>query len=393
MQVRTLFFFMSLSSFAITAQAISLPEALSKLRDHPQWLAAQAVIEQANAERQTAQQYVNPTLELSSETHDRQTLGIAFPLETPNVRQYRQQSADQGILYAVQQAQLVQQQLRASVRQKYYRILQAQEESLLSNNEVALLAQLRNAVQLKVQVGEAPKYEGVKAEAEWLTSLARQQNAEQQLKLAQQQFTELLGLDSVKMLSVSMLDDSQICKLPQSNNVDLSDNPSLKSAQASLSKEQANMHNEEALVTPQPTLLLGTEHELGIERVKVGVSFPLPLFNQRDGQIAAAKAKTKQAEALVHAVDRQLKQDWSRAYMRFQNADLLVKSYESGLLKAAESAFQVAQSAYKYGERSILELIDAQRTLATIKRTYLANQFERRYACIDMLQLTEFGED
>lgn len=84
-----------------------------------------------------------------------------------------------------------------------------------------------------------------------------------------------------------------------------------------------------------------------------------------------------------------MKQDWSQAFIRYQNANAQLVSYESGLLKEAESAFQVAQAAYKYGERGILDFIDAQRTLASVKRGYLTNQFERRYACMDIQQLTQ----
>jgi outer membrane protein, heavy metal efflux system len=165
--------------------------------------------------------------------------------------------------------------------------------------------------------------------------------------------------------------------------------PLYQAAKANLAKDQASTRYEQALVTPQPTFTLGGEQEQGIDRYKLGINLPLPLFNHRDGQIASARAKQKQSEATVMAVERQLKQDWSQAFIRYQNANAQLVSYESGLLKEAESAFQVAQAAYKYGERGILDFIDAQRTLASVKRGYLTNQFERRYACMDIQQLTQ----
>lgn len=375
-------------SAGVQATPLTLKAALEQLQAHPQWQAAQAAIEQAQAERVTAGQYLNPSLDIVTETHDKQSIGLAFPLETMAVRQYRQQGADYGIAFAVQQAALTQRQLKAQIQRSYLRIVQRQQEMVLAREELTLLEKLRHAVQLKVTVGESPRYEGVKAEAEWLSSKTRFQSAQQQFQLAQQQLAELLGLTMLPEVDMHLPSDDRLCQLPtQDFQSLLAQYPLYQAAQANLAKDQAAIRYEESLVMPQPTLLLGSEHEPGLDRLKVGVSLPLPLWNQRDGQIATARAKQKQSEASVHLVDRNLKQAWSEAMMRYQSANTQLASYESGLLAEAETAFNVAQSAYKYGERGILDFIDAQRTLASVKRGYLTNQFERRYACIDIQQL------
>lgn len=381
---------LSLAATSVHASSLTLSQAMALLKEHPQWQAAQAFIEQSQADRVTAGQYLNPSLDVVSETRDRQSLAMAFPVETPSVRQYRQQGADQGIEIATQQALLVQRQLKAQIQRAYYQVAQRKQEMQLAKDELQLLEKLRDAVQLKVKVGESARYEGVKAEAEWLTSQTRFNASEQQYLLARQQLGELLGLSVVPEIVDELPADSQLCRIPKQSFDDLvAQYPLYQAAKANLAKDQASTRFEQALVTPQPTFTVGGEHEQGIERFKLGVNLPLPLFNQRDGQIASARAKQKQSEATVMAVERQLKQDWSQAFIRYQNANAQLVSYESGLLKEAESAFQVAQAAYKYGERGILDFIDAQRTLASVKRGYLTNQFERRYACMDIQQLTQ----
>lgn len=374
----------------VQASSLTLSQALALLKEHPQWQAAQAFIEQSQADRVTAGQYLNPSLDVVTETKDRQSLAMAFPVETPSVRQYRQLGADQGIEVATQQALLVQRQLKTQIQRAYYQVSQRKQEMQQAQDELKLLEKLRDAVQLKVKVGESARYEGVKAEAEWLTSQTRFNAAEQQYLLARQQLGELLGLKAVPQVADSLPADSQLCQIPQQSFDDfVTQYPLYQAAKANLAKDQASTRYEQALVTPQPTFTLGGEQEQGIDRYKLGINLPLPLFNQRDGQIASARAKQKQSEATVMAVERQLKQDWSQAFIRYQNANAQLVSYESGLLKEAESAFQVAQAAYKYGERGILDFIDAQRTLASVKRGYLTNQFERRYACMDIQQLTQ----
>lgn len=380
----------TLMTTSVQANSLTLSQAMALLKEHPQWQAAQAFIEQSQADRVTAGQYLNPSLDVVTETKDRQSLAMAFPVETPSVREFRQLGADQGIEIATQQALLVQRQLRTQIQRAYYQVAQRKQEMQLAKDELQLLEKLRDAVQLKVKVGESARYEGVKAEAEWLTSQTRFNAAEQQYLLARQQLGELLGLTAVPEIVDQLPADNQLCRLPQQPFDDLvSQYPLYQAAKANLAKDQASTRYEQALVTPQPTFTLGGEQEQGIDRYKLGINLPLPLFNQRDGQIASARAKQKQSEATVMAVERQLKQDWSQAFIRYQNANAQLVSYESGLLKEAESAFQVAQAAYKYGERGILDFIDAQRTLASVKRGYLTNQFERRYACMDIQQLTQ----
>lgn len=383
--------FMFLSN--VQAQPLTLSQALSLLEKHPQWHEAQAKIEQAQADQLIAGQYLNPTIEVVGETRDKQSLAFYQPIETSDVRRYRQASADKGLDIVTYQTSWLRRQLMSQVELLYYQIAQRQQELALADEELALLTQLRRAVSLRVQVGESPRYEQVKAEAEWLTSQNRQRVAHQQYLLARQQLAEKLGLSSLPEVVSNLPSEPQQCVLAKTDQPPLHRHPITGAAQASLAQSQDNLGYEQAQSTPQPTIILGTENDMGIDRVKLGVSLPLPLWHQRDGQIASAKAKVNQSRAQLSAVERQLKQDWTQAVLTYQISDGQTKSFESGLLTEAQAAFHVAQAAYKYGERGILDYIDAQRTLASVKRGYVNSQFERHYACIDIMQLSAPIED
>jgi cobalt-zinc-cadmium efflux system outer membrane protein len=370
---------------AALAQTISLADALALGAQHPQQQAAQAGIEQAQGDVQTATQYPNPSVEMITESYDRHGVALAFPLETPAVRNYRLAGAQSGLLSAEQQAQWTKRLINADIEQAFYRIVQAQQLLQLAEEEVMLLAKLHHAVQLKVQIGESPRYELVKSEAEWLTSKSKMEQAEQAYTLARQQLADRLALTELPIITASLPDDRH-CLLTTNAQTALSGHPVLLSAQAQLDKDRATVGYEQSLVSPQPTVMIGTEHEPGMDRIKMGLSLPLPLWHQRDGQIASAQAKAKQSQAQLDALNLVLKQQWSQAVSRYRSATSQLTSYESGLLKEANNAFQVAQAAYKYGERGILDYIDAQRTLASVKQTYVNTQFERHYACIDIEQ-------
>ena len=61
--------------------------------------------------------------------------------------------------------------------------------------------------------------------------------------------------------------------------------------------------------------------------------------------------------------------------------------FESGLLSQAESVLKVAESAYKYGERGILEYLDAQRTYRVVKKDYLTARFDYVATMIEVERL------
>jgi cobalt-zinc-cadmium efflux system outer membrane protein len=91
------------------------------------------------------------------------------------------------------------------------------------------------------------------------------------------------------------------------------------------------------------------------------------------------------------AVLRELESAWNR----YRIAEGQVKTFESGLLKQAESALNVAEAGYRLGERGILDFLDAQRSFRSVRLDYLNARFDRQAALIDLerLRAAELTED
>ena len=76
-----------------------------------------------------------------------------------------------------------------------------------------------------------------------------------------------------------------------------------------------------------------------------------------------------------------------RAYEQYQLADQQATSLEAGSLRAAESAVEAAKSAYRFGERGIIEVLDAQRVLQSVRGDLLDAQYARQSAQVDLEEL------
>jgi cobalt-zinc-cadmium efflux system outer membrane protein len=64
-----------------------------------------------------------------------------------------------------------------------------------------------------------------------------------------------------------------------------------------------------------------------------------------------------------------------------------VQAFEGGLLRQAQQSLRVAEAAYRFGERGIIEYLDAQRTLRLVRQDYANALFEARYALIELERL------
>jgi outer membrane protein, heavy metal efflux system len=158
----------------------------------------------------------------------------------------------------------------------------------------------------------------------------------------------------------------------------------------SLHEYSATYHNfmlEKSARIPDVSLTLGYINEAGDKGLVAGIAFPLPIWDQNQGNI-------KQAYFEMLKTGKEGKQLWIYLETKLSNSYLeLVRAYQAAetlkntVLKSATQAFELAQQGYREGKFEFLDVLDAQRTLFEIQERYiqaLANYHHRR-ANIDYL--------
>jgi outer membrane protein, heavy metal efflux system len=124
-----------------------------------------------------------------------------------------------------------------------------------------------------------------------------------------------------------------------------------------------------------------------VPNYRVGIQFPIPFWNRRKGPIAEAVATVRQLNSIAKAREIELRADLEGAYGRYQVASQQLLAFEDGLLREAEEGLRAAETAYQLGERGILEVLDAQRTLRIVRLDFLNAQFDRQAALVDLDEL------
>ncbi len=119
--------------------------------------------------------------------------------------------------------------------------------------------------------------------------------------------------------------------------------------------------------------LAGTGNSMG---VFVGV--PLPMFDRNQGGVERARQENLAVQARIRAAEQGIRVELENAYIAYETALDLLDSFESGLLKKAEQVLETATYAYRRGDASLIELLDAQRAFNETRRSY--NEARAAYA-------------
>lgn len=120
----------------------------------------------------------------------------------------------------------------------------------------------------------------------------------------------------------------------------------------------------------------------------IGASIQIPLLDQKRGPRAEAEAETTRARTRLEARQIELQLQLDSAVMALEMARLRVEALGQGAIRDAEAAVRVAQAAYRFGERGILDVLDAQRVLRTVRADLLQARYQQQAAAIEIDLLT-----
>lgn len=377
-------------------------EALVRLvlQHNPTLQSALRAREQAEAGVQTAAALPNPRLELSdgrqrplAATGSSGSIsgwGITQLIENPWLRGARLDAAEQGrrsseALYGLTRAEVV-----AQVKLRAYELLLRIEEARAADDELQLLEQTRDRVRLRVHSGEAARYEIIKAEAEFISARQRQQTAQMAVEQARIRLNQLAAgrLPLGWTLSASLDDAWGSPQPPLLREQLLRHNPELQSLRAELERQEARVREAGASRWPGVELRYNELRDPDNRQSVIGASIQLPLLDQRRGPRAEAEAERLRALTRLEGRQAELQLQLDAAVMTLEMARLRVDALSKGAIQDAEAAVRVAQAAYRYGERGILDLLDAQRVLRTVRADLLQARYQLQAAAIEIDLLT-----
>ncbi len=151
----------------------------------------------------------------------------------------------------------------------------------------------------------------------------------------------------------------------------VSNHPLLSAGRARVRALQADVGVEKWARIPELSLTGFASRELDGRTYGGGISLDIPLFNWNGGRIAQAEGALAEGKKRLEADSREIEAAAIAAHAACAQAYEAARRYRERIMPRAERIAEVADKSFRLGEATLLEVIDARRTLGESKRNYL----------------------
>ncbi len=352
----------------------------------------------ARAGVSSAQAFQNPRLEWSQGSNSARTISaspgpvqawaVSQFIENPTLRGARIDSARALEKDSEHQARITRNELVAQVRLRAYQGLLFQAQSAAAADAVQLLEQVRERVRIRVESGEAGRYEIIKADAEIINARERLQTTR---LLAEQSWLDLNRMAAGRLpagwsLVGDLSEGVEMHSLVEIQNQVRQNNPELAALAAQVTQSQAQLRAAQNSRWPGLELRYSQMRDPEVRQGQFSVGMQMPLLDARSGPIAQASAELRRAQERLEGRQAELQQEVLVTWKSLEMARLRIEALSQGSVREAEAALRVAQAAYRYGERGILDVLDAQRVLRSVKADLIDARYQLQNARIALEQ-------
>ncbi|WP_240699154.1 TolC family protein [Sphingomonas sp. AAP5] len=361
-------------------QTLALAEASA-----PSLEAAQAGVRATGAGRDVAGLRPNPTINGGLEYFGgsgqyrglrsaEATVGVALPIELGGKR-----SARVGVANALGEQSRVAlviavADIRLAVTQAYIEAVAADRRVTTAREQAGIAGEAARAAGIRVRAGRASPIEQQRADVLRINADASVERAQRLFDVARGNLARRIGRPVTGALDLAWFDRVQSYgpSMPVSPGGTLA----LSAARAEVATADAQVRLARSQRIPDVTVSAGArriEQTNDIAAV-VGLSIPIPLFNNGRASLTQATAQREQAGAMRRAAELDAGQSIATAQAEVANAATTARTTSGPVMAAALESARIARIGYREGKFGQLDLLDAERTLS-----------ETRTAAIDAL--------
>jgi cobalt-zinc-cadmium efflux system outer membrane protein len=362
------------------APTLTLAELLARIDvTDPALRASLAATAQAESELISARAFPRTEVELrtgraTNETSSRSEseFSIRQPLDVFNRRGARREGAEAQV--AIERASAAQTRLvaRGVARSAYIELLATDRALTAAREDRDAALQVEQLVNRRADLGETREVDRLRIQVE----RQRAEDRLEQLELARISAERLLRLlaGSAPLPERLLLADvpaAVILGYDRMRSQVVAHQPRIEAAAAEVRRQEALLALARANRWPDPSLgaFIDSEIDKRARGVVLGVS--LPLSGRSRGEIAVAVAALDRARADRDAVEREVTMDFNAAFHEQEALIRHVARLQNELLPRARHALDIADFAYRQGETSQLDYLDARRTYVGLQQETL----------------------
>jgi len=378
-------------------EAAALESSRSVLAAREQISAARHAVVSAGA-------FPNPELEYLSGTQrargpggnpgNARSVALTQPLDLPWRRSARIAAAEAGLTATGAAVRAFEADTIARLRLHFFDVLRREAELKNAREDMAVMESVRSRIALRVETGEAPRFELIKADAEMLNAQKTAQAAGFRVEQARSALRQAVGggLPAEFALRGQLRDVPELPPMEGLRRQLQETSPDLARVRAEMVRAQHQLDLERRQRWPSLALKASVDEDPDVRSSKFGLVVSIPLWDRRSGPVGEAAAQLTRARYELEAQEFSLGQQLEVAVQQYEIAQAQVTALESGIVRQAESALKVAEAAYRFGERGFLEVLDAQRVYRAARAELIAGRYELAAAWVEIERLRAIPE-
>lgn len=164
--------------------------------------------------------------------------------------------------------------------------------------------------------------------------------------------------------------------------------PAVIAAEAARAAAYERMQSERTRWQPDVTASLGTRRFAadGSTALVASLSFPIPIWDQNQGNVNASLGELRAAEARLASARLDGEAALRTALFQISAADARVEAANQAEETSSQS-YRLTRTGYESGRLPLIELLNAQRALALARTTLIEAQVARVRAEADLARL------
>ena len=274
--------------------------------------------------------------------------------------------------------------LARSVRQQFATAVAARDRLRIAAENEERSRELARIANILVEVGREPPLRALRAQAAASQAAAELRGAQAEEAASRRTLAALFGADTAPSSIAGDLGEP----IPNTNlPVESLD---VRLANAQLALAEASLQQQLAERRLDPAVGLGIRHvqELGDQALVAGFSMPLPIRDRNSGNIEAARAEIRAAEAERASARVGASTRIANATANLSAANARVEALERGAIPEGREALRLAQLSYEAGKIELIELLDAQAALTSAETQLIEARLAQAEATAELARAT-----
>jgi cobalt-zinc-cadmium efflux system outer membrane protein len=358
------------------------------LESSPQVLSARDQSKAIRGQLSSARAIPNPDFEMNTgqqrsvsgplTTGNVSSWSVTQPLDMPYTRYPRVNAAEANVRAAEATRIAFEIEMISRVQQRFYELMRRDAELKAAEEDLSLTKQIRDRMQIRYDVGDTARFELIRAQTEFLNAQINAESSKLRVEQAKGQLRQVVGHSLPPDYEVvpQTLKMEPLPPLPILLSELHAQSPELQKAKADVEATESKLSFEQNSRLPRLSIKAQQYNDPNFTDRLYGLVVSIPIWDFKGGQIAEAEANASKAKNQLNAQSQSLEQQLETAYKLYQMTSYQVKILDQEVVQLASSARRIAEVSYRYGERGMLEYLDAQRTFRVARNDLIKARFD-----------------